>query len=65
MNNEKVTEEMPCTKCGEWIPSDGELWVKHVIAKHDVPYGTFAHNIARMYTDFSRTRPIAAAKKER
>ena len=56
----EVTEEMPCRKCGQWIPSDEAKWIKHVVRYHDVQPGPYAHNIARMYPDRALERGLSA-----
>jgi len=52
----EVTQEVPCKECDRWLPNDEEEWIAHTITKHGVTPSDFAHNIARMYPDFSRKR---------
>jgi threonine synthase len=47
----RVSEEMRCKSCHEWIPSDQLKWEKHIIKVHGKSKGDYLHNIARLYVD--------------
>lgn len=59
----KVNQALQCNECGQFIPSDEEEAINHVVEQHGVSrHQQYTHNIARLYFNDSKTYSLKDLK---
>ncbi len=61
----EATWELPCRKCGQWIPMDEGLWAYHVVVVHEAKRGEPLRDIAMWYMNPTERREMEVPSQER